>query len=226
MPADNPLSPTPSVPPTPANEAARLARLRSYDVLDTLPEADFDDFTALASRLLQVPIALISLVDEERQWFKSRVGLEANATPRSWAFCAHAIHSPELLVVEDALADPRFAHSPLVAGEPHIRFYAGCPLVSPDGLALGTLCVIDREPRALSPEDADTLRRLARQLMNLLELRRSNLLQQQAQRLLQRQTAELQRLALVAEHTHNVVIMGDAHGYITWVNAAFERVTG
>ncbi len=216
----------PHVPPTPANETARLARLHSYEVLDSLPEADFDDFTLLASRLLQVPIALISLVDEERQWFKSRVGLEVDATPRSVAFCAYAIHSTDLLVVEDALTDPRFAQSPLVLGEPHIRFYAGCPLVSPDGLVLGTLCIIDREPRALSPQDADTLRRLARQLMNLLELRRSGFAQEQAQQLLKRQTAELERLALVAEHTHNVVILGDTAGYITWVNAAFERVTG
>ncbi|NIC43255.1 GAF domain-containing protein, partial [Aquabacterium sp. A08] len=151
-----------------AQELARLARLLSYEVLDTPPEPAFDDFTALASRLLGVPIALISLLDQDRQWFKSKVGLDVDATARQVAFCHHTIAQSDILVVEDSWCDERFADNPLVRGEPHIRFYAGCPLVSPDGLAIGTLCVIDRQPRQLSADEADTLRRLARQLMHLL----------------------------------------------------------
>lgn len=212
--------------PRPANEAERLVRLRSYAVLDTPAEEAYDDFTALASQLLKAPIALISLVDEERQWFKSRVGLDVEETPRRFSFCAHATLQKDIFVVEDAHADVRFAGNPLVLGDPHIRFYAGCPLVSPDGLAIGTLCVIDHQPRQLTEEDAVTLRRLGRQLCSLLELRRTTAEHAESQRLLMQRTAELKRLALVAERTHNVVILADPGGRITWVNAAFERVTG
>jgi len=214
------------LPPLPSDEPARLQRLLSYEVLDSPPEAAYDDFTVLASRLLRVPIALISLIDADRQWFKSKVGLEVDSTSRQVAFCAHAILQDDIFVVEDSHADQRFAQNPLVVGEPYVRFYAGCPLISPDGLAMGTLCVIDREPRKLNEEDADTLRRLSRQLVHLMELRRTEAQQRESQRLLQRQKDELQRLALVAERTHNVVILADKDGLITWVNAAFERVTG
>ena len=148
----------------PANEPERLQRLLSYEALDTPAESDYDDFTVLASRLMNAPIALISLVDADRQWFKSNIGLDVDSTAREVAFCAHAILDTDIFVVEDATADERFAGNPLVCGHPNVRFYAGCPLISPDGYAIGTLCVMDHAPRQLSQPQADTLRRLGRQI--------------------------------------------------------------
>jgi diguanylate cyclase (GGDEF)-like protein len=159
--------------PTPHNETARLAELEALDILDTLPEQAYDDITYLASRLCETPIALVSLVDGQRQWFKSRVGIDAAETPRSMAFCAHAIVEPGgLFVVENALDDPRFANNPLVTDDPSVRFYAGAPLVTKAGNALGTLCVVDTEPRQLSEDEARALEALSRQVMAQLELRR------------------------------------------------------
>jgi diguanylate cyclase (GGDEF)-like protein/PAS domain S-box-containing protein len=212
--------------PIPDTETLRLATLASYSVMDSPPEDAFDDFTQLASQLLGAPIALISLLDESRQWFKSKVGLDADETPRDWAFCSHAILQPDVMIVEDAKRDVRFAGNPLVVGEPHIRFYAGCPLVSSDGHALGTLCVIDHEPRKLSEAQVGTLRRLGRQLVNLLELRRTTLRQRETELRLREQRLQLQKLALVTQRTNNVVIMADPEGRITWVNKAFEQITG
>lgn len=158
----------------PANEAQRLRTLHAYNVLDTLPEQAYDDITFLASRICGTPIALVSLVDEDRQWFKSRVGLDATQTPRDVAFCAHAINTPEeLFIVSDAREDSRFADNPLVTDAPSIRFYAGAPLVTRTGMPLGTLCVIDRVPRTLSPEQTESLRALSRQVMAQLDLARS-----------------------------------------------------
>lgn len=158
--------------PIPDNEAQRLAALQEYRILDTVAEQAYDDIVALAAYLCDVPIALISLVDESRQWFKSRLGLNEKETPRDVAFCAHAILQTEPLIVRDALKDTRFSDNALVTGSPHIRLYAGFPLVNPDGFALGTLCVIDRKPRRLSAEQKTAMQALARQVMALLELRR------------------------------------------------------
>ena len=157
--------------PPPADEPARAAALARLGVLDTPPEGDFDDLTRLAAHLCGTPIALVSLLDAGRQWFKSRYGLDASETPRAWAFCDHAVRQPGVFEVPDAAADGRFADNPLVTGEPLIRFYAGVPLEA-DGVAVGTLCVIDRTPRALTPAQRDGLRTLGRQVATLLRLRR------------------------------------------------------
>jgi len=149
-----------------------LAALQEYRILDTAAEQAYDDIVALAAYLCDVPIALITLVDESRQWFKSRLGLNEKETPRDVAFCAHAILQTKPLIVRDALKDRRFSDNALVTGSPHIRLYAGFPLVNPDGFALGTLCVIDRKPRRLSAEQKTAMQALARQVMALLELRR------------------------------------------------------
>ena len=149
-----------------------MAALRDYHILDTAAEQTYDDITALAAYICEVPIAVISLVDESRQWFKSKHGLTEVETPRDVAFCAHAILQTEPMIVQDALKDTRFADSALVTRSPHIRFYAGFPLATPGGLALGMLCAIDRKPRQLSAEQHHAMQALARQVMALLELRR------------------------------------------------------
>lgn len=159
--------------PIPANEKQRLKALYSYNVLDTLPEQSFDDLTAIAAHICNTPISLVSLIDADRQWFKSHHGLDATETPRSLAYCAHAILRPdEVLQIPDAFQDERFRDNPLATGAPHVRFYAGTPLVSPEGAALGTLCVIDHEPRKLSTKQLETLKALGRQVVAQLELRK------------------------------------------------------
>ena len=158
--------------PIPPNETKRLKVLWQYDVLDTVPEEVFDDLTDLAARICEAPIALISLVDENRQWFKSKVGTTMGETARNDSFCSYAITQPGLFIVPDATRDPRFAKNPLVTSEPRIRFYAGAPLITPDGHALGTLCVLDKVPRKLRPDQKEALRILAHHVVSQLELRR------------------------------------------------------
>lgn len=159
--------------PLPLNESERQAALNSYQILDTECEAAFDDLTSLAVQIAGTPIALVSFVDGHRQWFKSRHGLSATETPREYAFCAHAILEAGPTVVQDSLADPRFVNNPLVTGEPHVRFYAGTPLVDRQGHALGTLCVLDHVPRVMSDSQLASLQMLGRQVMRLLEMRRA-----------------------------------------------------
>lgn len=160
--------------PTLSNEQQRLNVLREYEVLDTSPERQFDDITHLASAICQTPIALVSLIDEHRQWFKSKVGLSAAETPRDISYCGHAIHQTEVFVIPDAYADPRFADNPLATGAPFVRFYAGAPLRTPSGLSVGTLCVIDNQPRKLSEDQIKSLEALARMVVDYLEIRKAN----------------------------------------------------
>jgi len=169
----------------PANEAQRVAALRAFEILDTAQEQVFDDLTALAANICEAPTALISLVDEDRQWIKSKVNFSCEQTSRDVSFCAHAILEPELLIVRDALADERFAANPLVTREPNIRFYAGSPLITSDGYALGTLCVIDYVARELSAVQEHALQVLSRQVVELLEHRRAMAQREQAEEALQ-----------------------------------------
>jgi len=164
----------------PKTDAARVAALEKYAILDTDPEQSFDDLTLLASFICKTPIALISLVDENRQWFKSRIGLDVSETPREIAFCSTAIQQSDVFVVPDALEDERFRNNPLVVSEPHIRFYAGAPLINEDGYALGTLCVVDRLPRELTFDQKEALRALSRLVLAQLEFRRNLILLKEA----------------------------------------------
>ncbi len=169
-----PPEPGPQTAALPFNEAERLDVLRSYGVLDTGPEQAFDDLTTLASAVCQAPMALITLVDEDRQWFKSREGVELPETPREISFCAHAILQPDrLMEVPDTRQDARFADNPLVTGDAAIRFYAGAPLVTPQGVAIGTVCVLDHRPRSLTGTERRALYSLARQVVAQLELRQA-----------------------------------------------------
>ena len=197
-------SPSPRNFPVPPDEIERLRSLYRYRILDTEPEAAFDRITALASRILGMPISLISLLDPERQWFKSHHGLDTVETPRELAFCAHAIMSDEIFVVEDASLDPRFAGNPLVTDAPDIRFYAGAPLKAPDGHRMGTMCVIDRVPRQLSASERAILEDFAAIVIDAMELRVAGLraLEEIAER--QRMASELEEVSRIAENAREI----------------------
>jgi len=168
------------VPMMSSNDGARVDALQKYAILDSEPEQAFDDLTLLASYVCKTPIALISLVDEDRQWFKAKVGISATETSRDIAFCSTAIQQGDVFVVPDALQDERFRTNPLVVSEPSIRFYAGAPLINEDGYALGTLCVIDRTPRVLGSDQETALKALSRLVLMQMEFRRNLLLLKEA----------------------------------------------
>ncbi len=167
-------------PMMPSNDAARVDALQKYAILDSEPEQAFDDLTLLASYVCKTPIAMISLVDEDRQWFKAKIGISAKETSRNIAFCSTAIQQRDVFVVPDALQDERFRTNPLVVSEPNIRFYAGAPLINEDGYALGTLCVIDRTPRNLAADQEVALKALSRLVLMQMEFRRNLLLLKEA----------------------------------------------
>src|SRR6266700_2394813 len=176
-------------PPVSPDERKRLEALEEYAILDTLPEKDFDDITRIASEICQTPIALVTLIDKKRQWFKSNLGLNVSETPVEYSFCAHAIAKPdEIMIVHNSLQDERFKDNPLALGDPYVIFYAGVPLVNPAGTALGTLCVIDNQARHLSEKQVDSLKALANQVVCQLELRKQVRLLKEAEKEIKKAT--------------------------------------
>jgi len=219
--------------PIPPNESERLAALRRYDILDTPAEADFDDFTRLASQICGTPIATITLIDTARQWFKSNIGMGVSETPRDTSFCGRTILGSEILEVPNALEDERFRDSPLVTGDPNVRFYAGAPLVTPDGQNIGALCVLDRTPHHLTPEQREMLILLSRQVVHLLELRlagrRIKWLNENLEHLVAKRTEELvdseERFRQFAEQSSEVFwFVGLNPERILYVSPAVEKI--
>lgn len=209
--------------PLAPDEVARQRALDDLQLLDTPAEQEFDDITLLASFICEAPIALISLVDKDRQWFKSRVGLDIAETPRNIAFCAHAILGDDVFEVPDAALDQRFSDNPVVTSDPHLRFYAGVPLNTSDNHNVGTLCVIDRKPRRLSEPQRAALKALGRQIMRLVELRKSTRLQAELRRKLSSETA-LSRAMI--EHAGAAIISTDLKGNLLTFNPAAEQMLG
>jgi signal transduction histidine kinase len=182
-------------------EEDRIKLLESYSILDTLPEVDYDNLTLIASQICGTPIALITFLDEERQWFKSRKGLDISETSRDYSFCAHAINDPnDIFIIPDARNDVRFHDNPIVAGPPNVIFYAGVPLINAAGLPLGTICVIDHKPKVLKPVQIRSLKALSEQTMKLLELRLNALELEKTLVALKNKNQELERFAYIAAH--------------------------
>lgn len=230
-PSDNPDLPLPPIPP---NEEDRLRELESYHILDTLPEQVYEDIVRLAAYICQTPMALVNLIDRDRQWSKARLGFADNEVDRKLAFCSYTINNPDdVLVVHDATCDPRFANNPFVRGDPYIRFYAGAPLVTPNGYALGTVCVVDLQPHQLSPEQIEMLRVLSRHVVQHLELRRDLLqleqrllAQEQERHSLQAYLHSLEtRLAEVQQQVLTDPLTGvlNRRGFDLRLNEEFER---
>ncbi len=205
------------------NEKARVEALRSYRILDTDPEKAFDDLTILASHICETPVALISLIDADRQWFKSRIGVSVSETPREVAFCAKAIQQSELFVVPDATKDPRFSSNPFVVSDPKIRFYAGAPFKSSDGYSLGTLCVVDVVPRQLTASQQNALMALSRQVQAQFELRK-NLLELRAA-LDERDRAEAERDQTIKDLQHALEHVNRLSGLLPACSACKLDVT-
>ena len=201
--------------PVPAFERERQKALNDYYILDTLPEGGFDDITAIASMVCDTPVALVSLIDMSRQWFKSHHGLDINETSRDHSFCAHAINTPdEVFIVNDLSKDERFLDNPFVIGEPHALFYAAIPLVNPEGHVLGTLCVMDHKPRALNDKQISALRSLGRQVVAQMELRRKSKQLRLKQADLNMAYADLEQIAFLASHDlksplNNIISLAD-----------------
>jgi signal transduction histidine kinase len=188
-------------PPLPEDEEKRLAALMEYQILDTERETAFDDITSLASEICQTPISLITLIDSDRQWFKSGRGLDIRETPREFAFCNHALNlGGDILVVADSRSDVRFENNPLVTASPFIVFYTGVPLVNPEGHTMGTLCVIDQKPRTLSGSQISSLRTLAKQVVQLMELKKANRHLNRLKEDLESRNSELEQFAYVVSH--------------------------
>jgi PAS domain S-box-containing protein len=212
--------------PVPANDEARVNALHEYHILDTLQEQSYDDIVLLASQICDVPTALITFVDRDRQWFKARIGIDAPQTPREQSFCTHAIMGREIFTVPDAAHDPRFQANPAVVGAPHIRFYAGAPLINPDGFALGTLCVADNKVRKLTDEQTEALAALSRQVVAQLELARqrtllSELLEEH------KQTILLERgLNAILQNSVEGIARIDVNGMFAAVNKRYAAAAG
>lgn len=210
--------------PLPENESARIKALREFEILDTAPEPGFDDLVHLAAHICETPMAVVSLVDSDRQWFKARTGVNVCGTSRDVAFCSHGIAAADdLFLIPDARADARFADNPLVTGEPHVRFYAGARLATSAGLAVGMLCVMDVVPRELSAAQKDALRALGRQVVAQLELRRE-LSARKRDEVIIRESAE--RYSLVVNHLKEIVFQTDTTGRWKFLNPAWTEVTG
>lgn len=188
-------------PPQLENELSRIEELNSYNILDTLSEQDYEDITMLAATICKTPISLITFIDKDRQWFKSHYGIAQTETIREYSFCAHALNSPrEALVIEDSRQDERFADNPMVTGDPYVIFYTGIPLINPGGYPLGTLCVLDHKPRKLEDEQLTALEILSKQIITLLEMRRSNIVLQKTKEELEIRNKELEQFASVVSH--------------------------
>ncbi len=199
------------------HESDRLAALDSYAIMDTPADGEFDDLIKVAAQICDMPMALISLVDDRRQWFKSAIGLDVAETPREVAFCAHAIQQRETFVVEDAALDARFVDNPLVTGAPNLRFYAGAPLETPEGLPLGTLCVLDDRPRQLDDQQIFALKTLARQVMVQLELRKA---------LAHKRSSEERHRRILESAIDYGIITMDLQGWVTSWNAGAANILG
>ena len=216
----------------PACERERIVAMQQYHILDTEEEKDFNDIVELAAQLCNTPIALVTLVDENRQWFKARTGLSIKETHRNLSFCSHAIHHNDVLIVHDALTDDRFFDNPLVVGDPFIRFYAGMPLITPDGYKLGTLAVIDREPKELTEQQLTCLRILAKQVVTLLTLRFNILQRNKAEYELQKINNELSHQVEkktietkdIFERVSDAFVALDKNWLYTYVNSKAEQI--
>ena len=185
----------------PHNEKERIEALNSYDILDSLPEEDYDSITRIAALICNTPVALINMIDSKRSFLKSVNGLTASDSPREFSFCAHAINNPsELMIVNDSRKDDRFADNPFVTGDPHVIFYAGMPLVTADGYALGSICVMDYKPSELNKEQQFALKSLSHQVMQLMELRRKNRQLNEYQNKLEAHAADMESFAYMASH--------------------------